>query len=268
MKMGFSHMSDAFTMLGASFTLIMAVMIALWVIYLFQRNAGIVDIGWALGFLLAAWSYFYFGSADLLKMMIITVMATLWAGRLLAHLYLRYEATKEDPRYTTMREKWGGDPTDMLFLMMFIFQGVLVVIISIPFFLVDFGSSSIWSQWEFLGIAFWLVGLVGEGFADRQLASFIKEPQNRGQVCKKGLWRFSRHPNYFFEFMIWVGFFLFALPSDGGLLAIISPLLILLLLVKVSGIPLAEEQSLRSKGDAYREYQRTTSAFIPWFTKN
>ena len=260
-------MSDAFTMLGASFTLIMLLMGVLWVVYLFQRNAGIVDIGWGIGFLLSAWSYFFLGTGDLLKMIILTAMATVWAVRLIAHIYMRYNADKEDPRYTRMRTRWGGDPTDMLFLMMFIFQGLLVVVISVPFFLVDFGSYSDWSQWEFIGIAVWFAGVAGEGLADAQLTNFNKNSENKGKVCQKGLWRFSRHPNYFFEFVVWLGFFLFALPSYGGIVAITSPLLILFLLLKVSGIPLAEEQSLESKGDLYRDYQQTTSVFIPWFTK-
>lgn len=258
-------MSDAFTMLGASFTLNMLLMVILWLIYLFQRNAGIVDIGWGLGFMIAAWSYFFLGNADLFKMIAITAMATIWAVRLLTYLSLRYDTGKEDPRYTRMRKRWGGDPTNGLFLMMFIFQGVLVVMISIPFFIVDFGSDPEWSKWELIGIVVWLAGVIGEGFADAQLATFNKDPENKGKVCNNGLWRFSRHPNYFFESIVWIGFFLFALPSYGGVFAIVSPLIILLLLLKVSGIPLAEEQSLASKGDLYKEYQRTTSAFIPWF---
>jgi steroid 5-alpha reductase family enzyme len=258
-------MFDAFTMLGASFTLIMLLMIGLWSIYLFQRNAGIVDIGWGIGFLIAAWAYFFLGNGDLLKMIFITTMATLWAVRLTAHIFWRYKAHQEDPRYTRMRQKWGGDSNGLLFLMMFIFQGTLIVLISLPFFIVDFASDSEWTQWEFIGILVWVIGLIGEGFADAQLASFQKDPAHQGLVCKKGLWRFSRHPNYFFEFLIWVGFFLFALPAPGGIAALISPILILLLLLKVSGIPPTEEQSLETKGDLYRDYQRTTSSFIPWF---
>lgn len=260
-------MTEAFTMVGASFTLIMLLMIILWVVYLFRRNAGIVDIGWGVGFLIAAWSYFFLGSGNLLKMILITGMATIWAVRLIAHLYRRYDSSKEDPRYTHMREKWGGDTNDMLFLMMFIFQGFLIVLISIPFFVVCFGSYSHWTYLEFIGIAFWLAGVAGEGYADAQLVDFKKNPENKGQVCKKGLWRFSRHPNYFFESLVWIGFFLFALPSYGGIFALISPALVLLLLIKVSGIPPTEEQAIESKGDLYRDYQQTTSAFFPWFPK-
>lgn len=259
--------ADAFTMLGASFTLILLLMLGLWVVYYFQRNAGIVDIGWGVGFILAAWSYFFLGTGDFLKMLVISIMATIWAGRLTWHIFMRYTSDVEDPRYKTIRLKWGGDSTNLLFLMMFIFQGVLVVIISLPYFLVGFGSYPEWTKWEFIGIAVWLLGVIGEGYADAQLAAFNKDPANAGKVCRQGLWRLSRHPNYFFETVVWVGFFLFALPSDGGWLGIVSPVVILFLLLKVSGVPLAEAQSIQSKGDAYKEYQECTSIFIPWFPK-
>lgn len=260
-------MTEAFTMFGASFTLIMLLMIALWVIYLFQHNAGIVDIGWGLGFLLAAWAYFFLGQGNLFKMMAMTAMATIWAVRLVYHLYQRYDRDQEDPRYTRMRERWGGDPNDMLFLMMFVFQGFLVILISLPFFIVAFGSTSHWTTCEFIGILVWLVGIIGEGYADAQLAAFNKIPENKGKVCNIGLWRYSRHPNYFFEIILWIGFFLFALPSHGGIFGVIAPFLVIFLLLKVSGIPLNEEQALATKGDLYREYQQKTSALIPWFPK-
>ena len=123
-------------------------------------------------------------------------------------------------------------------------------------------------MWEIWGIFLWLTGVVGESAADLQLEAFQRDPANQGKVCQTGLWRVSRHPNYFFEGLVWVGFCLFAMPADWGALGIISPLLMYTLLLKVSGIPLAEAEALRSKGDAYREYQNTTSAFIPWFPKN
>ena len=121
---------------------------------------------------------------------------------------------------------------------------------------------------ELAGAALWLLALGGEALADAQLAAFKRDSANKGRVCAVGLWRFSRHPNYFFEWLIWVAFFVFALGSPRGWVAIIGPASILYLLLRVTGIPLTEEQALRSKGDAYRRYQQTTSAFIPWFPKN
>jgi steroid 5-alpha reductase family enzyme len=258
-------MTDVFMMVGASFTLITLLMFILWGVYLFLRNAGIADLGWTLSFLIAAWAYFFLGNGNLLKMILAIAMVTIWACRLFIYTYKRYETSSEDPRYTRLREKWGGESNEILFLILFVFQGVLVILVSLPVFIISLASTSEWSKWEFIGIAIWLLGGVGEGFADSQLEAFHKNPENKNKVLSTGLWRFSRHPNYFFEFLIWVGFFLFALPSYGGIFAILSPIIMLVLLTKVSGIPLTEEQALLDKGDLYRDYQRTTSSFFPWF---
>ncbi|MEO5959624.1 MAG: DUF1295 domain-containing protein, partial [Opitutaceae bacterium] len=123
------------------------------------------------------------------------------------------------------------------------------------------------SPLEIGGAALWLVAIGGEALADAQLAAFKRAPANKGQVCDTGLWRASRHPNYFFEWLVWVAYFVFALASPWGWFAIVGPASILYLLLRVTGIPMTEEQSVRSKGDAYRRYQQTTSAFIPWWPK-
>lgn len=252
-------------MLGAGFLLVMLLMVGLWIFYLFQGDAGVVDIGWGVGFMLTAWSYFFLGSGNMFKMLTISIMATIWAVRLTVYIFQRYiKREGEDPRYKRMRENWGGS-SNFLFLMIYIFQGALINIISLPFLLVGLGSNDQWSLWELWGIVIWLIGILGESLADSQMAAFNSEPANKGKVCQRGLWRFSRHPNYFFEAIVWIGFCVFAIPSTWGGLAVISPIVMLTLLVKISGIPLAESESLRTKGDLYREYQSNTSAFIPWF---
>jgi len=261
-------MMHVFTLLGASFTLVMLLMLIFWLIYLFQRRACVIDIGWSLGFIVAAWSYFFLGNGDFLKMLTLTLMVTIWGGRLTMYLFQRYRANdREDPRYQDLLAKWDPDSASLFFLMLSIFQGVLIIIISMPFFLVSIGSNDVWTQAEVIGMTLWLVGVAGETFADRQLAAFHRDPLNKDAVYQKGLWRFSRHPNYFFEAIIWLGFALFAFSSSAGWLALISPVMILVLLFKISGIPLTEKHALQMKGEAYREYQRTTSAFVPWFPK-
>jgi steroid 5-alpha reductase family enzyme len=112
-----------------------------------------------------------------------------------------------------------------------------------------------------------LVAVAGEAIADAQLASFKRNPGDEGRVCDTGLWRYSRHPNYFFEWLVWVAYFVFALASPWGWIAAIGPASILFLLLRITGIPLTEQQAVRSKGDAYRRYQQTTSAFVPWRRK-
>lgn len=256
-----------FTMLGAAVFLVLGLMLILWVVYLFKRNSSIVDIGWAVGFILCAWAYLVIGQGDPLKKWILAIMATIWAGRLAWHLYRRYMVSEEDPRYQEIRKGWGGD-ANVLFLLMFILQGILVVVISTPFLIVSANGNNAWGGWEWAGMLFWIIGVAGETISDRQLTNFRQNPANTGKVCQNGFWFFSRHPNYFFEFLVWVGFALFAMATPWGWVGVISPILILILLLKVSGIPLAEAQALRTKGDQYREYQRTTSAFVPWFPKS
>lgn len=260
-------MSSLFEMLGASFFLVLSLMSILWVIFYFRRNASIVDIGWAVGFVISAWAYLCLGDGDTLKQWTLTFMVTIWGLRLAWQLYQRMLVSAEDPRYQQIRKSWGNDNADFKFLMMFIFQGVLVVILSLPFLLVNNFSTPNWHGVELTGMIFWAIGLIGEAYADKQLYDFKLNPENVGKVCRKGLWYYSRHPNYFFEFIVWVGYALFALGTPAGWLGLISAGIMLVLLTKVSGIPLAEAEAMRTKGVEYEEYQRTTSSFIPWFPK-
>ncbi|RYZ63595.1 MAG: DUF1295 domain-containing protein, partial [Proteobacteria bacterium] len=120
---------------------------------------------------------------------------------------------------------------------------------------------------EIVGVCLFIAGLLGETVADRQLKNFVRERDNRGLVCEVGLWNYSRHPNYFFESVIWLGLGTFALGSPGGAWALISTGILITLITQVTGVPYAEKQSIKSKGDLYRAYQATTSAFVPWFKK-
>lgn len=263
-------MLEIFTLFGASFTTVMLLMLICWFIFLFQRKANIVDVAWGIGFILAAVMYMILGvGGDFFKIIVMTSMVSIWGIRLSYHLLQRYRSQAEgDPRYEFVFERWNKQPNSLMYLMLFIFQGVMIVILSLPFFLVSRGSHSTWTQIEIWGIVVWLVGVAGETLADKQLADFKKEPLNHSAVYQKGLWRFSRHPNYFFEAFVWIGYAMFAWPSNGGWLAISAPVLMLFMIFRVSGIPLTEAQALRSKGELYREYQRTTSTFFPWFPSN
>ena len=142
-------------------------------------------------------------------------------------------------------------------------QAVSNVLLAIPFIIITANQNPELSVWEYAGIAIWVCAYIGEMIADRQLAAFKKDPKNKGKVCNSGLWYYSRHPNYFFEWLTWMSYFVFALASPYGFIAIISPLIILYLLLKVTGIPNNEEQNLRSKPVAYKSYQQTTSPFFP-----
>ena len=154
-----------------------------------------------------------------------------------------------------------------MFLVFFEMQALLVAIFSLPFLFAASNPAPGLNWIEITGLLVAALALGGEAIADRQMQRFKADPAHRGEVCQAGLWFYSRHPNYFFESMVWWGFFLAALGSPYGWISVLCPLFILYFLLKVTGIPLTEEYAVKSKGDAYREYQRTTSAFVPWFKK-
>lgn len=257
-------MAEYFALFAWNLITIVVWMSGLWVIYLTTRNAGIVDIGWALGFALVMMVSSIVGHGHWIPITILSLLVYAWAFRLGFHLLIRYLTTEEDPRYTKIKENWGEDSRGFKMLGMFLFQGLLIVLLSIPIYIVCAAEPQPWHRVQTLALLVWLAGFAGETAADRQLDEFKRNPLHAGQVCDIGLWRYSRHPNYFFEWVIWISFALFASPFPGGLFAWISPIAMYFLLNYVSGIPLAEAQSLRSKEGAYKQYQQKTSAFVPW----
>ncbi len=260
-------MAEAMQMIGTSFVLVVGLMVILWLVYVLQKNAGIVDIGWSLGFSLCALAYFILGNGYWRRRSLIFVMVLIWSLRLSAYLIHRFIRSEEDSRYKELKQGWGEAHIDFKVLAMFLFQGLLVILLSLQFILISNNSSNEITTFELWGFAIWLIGLTGETFADWQLSQFKRSTPNSSLVCNVGLWNYSRHPNYFFESIIWIGYFVFALGTPWGWTMVYAPLLMTYLLVMVSGVPLAEAQALRTKGQAYREYQRKTSTFIPWFPK-
>ncbi len=243
------------------------VMFALWLSQLRTKDAGVVDVGWAACLGAAAVFCALTGEGDNARRAIMGVMGAVWGFRLAVHLLLdRVLRGPEDGRYQMMREKFA-QRVNLVFLFFFLAQAVLVVILSAPFLIAARDTRPSPSILDFLGLSIWLVGLIGETIADRQLSRFKRDATTRGRVCEVGLWRYSRHPNYFFEWLMWIGYATVAAGSPAGWLAWTAPALILLFVLKLTGIPPTEARALRSRGEAYRQYQRTTSAFIPWFPK-
>lgn len=232
------------------------------------NNYGVVDIVWSYAFAALGIYYAMFGSGWSVRRAMIASMVTLWSVRLGTHLYRRVlgHHPVEDGRYAQLRKEWAANfiPKMAGFFQM---QAASVVLLGVAFFIICLNRDPRLHPLEIGGAVLWLLALVGEAVADAQLAAFKRNQDNQGRVCDVGLWHFSRHPNYFFEWLVWVSYFVFALASPWGWLAAIGPVSILYLLLRVTGIPLTEEQSLRSKGEAYRHYQKTTSAFVPWFPK-
>ena len=229
------------------------------------NNFGIVDVAWSLGFAPLAAFYGHFGGGAFSRRLLITTMAGLWSLRLGGYLARRVlgHLKTEDGRYRQLRLDWAANLNVKMF-QFFQFQAVLLVALSIPFLLAARNPAPSLHPLEITAALLWLVALFGETLADAQLAAFKRAPANRGRVCDSGLWRWSRHPNYFFEWLIWVAFALFALASPWGWIALYCPALMLFFLLKVTGVKYTEDQLLRSKGESYRRYQERTSTFVPW----
>ena len=242
--------------------ILFAVFTATWLVQLKTKNAAIVDPIWSLSFPLLGVVYFLLSDRSQWKLLFVA-MIVIWGMRLGIHLLTRVlREDHEDVRYTALRKEWG-DKQNILMLRFYYFQAILALVLSIPFVLVMTNASLQSSVFGIAGAVIWTVAVVGESIADAQLKSFKADPKNKGRVCDRGLWYYSRHPNYFFEWLIWVSFFVFSLGSPYGFISIICPALMLYFLLKVTGIPYTEIQSVKSKGQAYIEYQKTTSAFVP-----
>jgi steroid 5-alpha reductase family enzyme len=242
-------------------------MLLLWLIHLRTGNAAIVDAGWAGGLALLGVLYAALGGGYWLRSALIGAMSAIWGLRLAIYLLAtRIIGHPEEGRYQEMRRQWKTN-IPLKFLLFYEFQALLCVVLALPFLIASRNPDVGISVMEWTAVALWVVAMVGEDTADAQLSKFKSDPSNKGRTCQAGLWRYSRHPNYFFEFLIWVAFALFALNSPGGFWGLLSPALILYFVLRVTGIPATEAQAIRTRGEEYRRYQRTTSAFVPWFPK-
>lgn len=257
-------MTDILHGLGMVWLAAAVLMVALWLVQRRTGNAGVVDAGWAAGIGGAAILLALMLEGDPLRRLLVAGMGGVWGLRLALHIHHRSHGKTEDGRYQQLRREWG----DQVQFRMFRFYQIQAV--TVAFFALPFALAAHHDQppglFDVLAFSLWLLAVAGESLADAQLSAF-KRSSNGERVCRRGLWRYSRHPNYFFEWLNWCAFALIALPADAGVLALLAPAAILYLLLKVTGIPATEAQAVRSKGEAYRDYQRTTSAFVPWFPR-
>lgn len=232
------------------------------------KNGGVVDVFWSYNFPVIAVILLLLAPGFEKRIYLICGMILLWGVRLGTHLGNRVFAHihEEEGRYAQLRKDWAPHEDRKLFWF-FQAQAFSNVLLAVPFFIITTNRQASLSNLEYAGVVLWFFALSGETLADWQLDRFKKKPANKGQVCDVGLWNYSRHPNYFFEWLIWMSYFIFALASPYGWIAFLSPAIILYLLLNVTGIPATEEQSVRSKGARYKAYQKTTSAFVPWFKK-
>ena len=237
-----------------------ALLLALWAIQLRTHDAATADVGWTMLVAGGALAAGVLVDGDPPRRLLVASLAVVWAARLGFYL-LRdrvFAGRGEDGRYRALREHWGSAaPRNFLFV--YLGQAVVATLFIVPIIGAMRGGPI--DTVAIAGVIVWLLAVGGEALADRQLARFRADPATRGTVCRVGLWRYSRHPNYFFE---WIHWWAYVLIGHFALLTLLGPAAMLLFLFRVTGIPYTEQQALRSRGDLYRAYQRTTSAFVPW----
>jgi len=237
--------------------------LGLWFIQVYRKNAGVVDIGWTLGVGGMALYVALIGEGWALRRILLGAMGGIWAFRLVGYILRdRILGRPEDSRYRRLRARWGRHANHW-FLLFFTSQSLLVVLFALPFLPAARKTTASFGLTDALAVLLWLASMAGEWLADYQLARFRKNPANSGRVCETGLWNWSRHPNYFFEWLHWFSYVLLGFGAAGFGLTLIGPVAMYLFLMKVTGIPHVERESLAHRGDAYRRYQQTTSILIP-----
>jgi steroid 5-alpha reductase family enzyme len=241
-----------------------AMMIAGWCISLWYRNVTIVDSLWGLGFVLIAWTTILLGDALTGRSFLLALLVSLWGLRLCLYLSQRNWGKGEDPRYGTWRQKSGDRFWLVSLFKVFILQALFMWVISMVIQLGQMTPAPAALGWlDMLGTVVWAIGFIFEAVGDWQLARFKSDPANEGRVLDSGLWAYTRHPNYFGEFLIWWGFYLITLSNTGNWWTILSPIIVTAVLLKMTGIPLTEKM-LVEKRPGYADYVKRTSAFVPW----
>lgn len=238
-----------------------------YLIALELKDNSIADIAWGLGFIFIAVLNLILAEQIYTRQVIITGLVFIWGIRLALYIYLRSRGKPEDFRYAGMRKKWGNRASLKSFTHIFMFQGLVLLMIAYPFIMVNAYAKSSFTIFDLIGILIWAIGFTVEVIADIQLQNFIrKEKTPANPVMTSGLWKYSRHPNYFGEALVWWGIFFIVLSIPNGWQAIFSPVIITFLLVKVTGVPLLENKYRNNL--AYQQYAHRSSIFIPWFPKS
>lgn len=244
--------------------IILVYMSALFGISILARRNDIADVGWGLGFILVAAVSAWFGEGPI-SGLVVTAFVTLWGTRLAVHVYLRNKGKEEDFRYKNWRASWGKYFYVRSYFQIYILQGVLMFLISLPVVLSNLFFVEYSKIFLAIGLAVWIIGFVFESAGDYQLSRFISDPNSKGEIMTSGLWSITRHPNYFGEVAMWWGIFLACMPNVLWPIMILGPLTITTLILKVSGIPMLEKKYENNL--EFQEYKKRVSAFFPWFPK-
>jgi steroid 5-alpha reductase family enzyme len=239
-------------------------MTVVWIASLAKRDVSIIDIFWGPGFALIAWLYFALGDPSTARQLILPALVTVWGLRLGLYILWRGRGKGEDYRYAEMRHKWGARFPVLSLAIVFWLQAGLLWLIGLPLMFAQLSAQPSGSAWlDAVGLVLFATGLFFESVGDLQLARFKDDPANKGKVLDSGLWRYTRHPNYFGDATVWWGFWLIALAAGSPAWTVVCPLLMTVLLLKVSGVALLEKGLAKTKPQ-YRDYVRKTSAFFPW----
>ncbi|MCA9339050.1 DUF1295 domain-containing protein [Candidatus Saccharibacteria bacterium] len=245
--------------------LVVFVYMTLWfIISIFKKRSDVADIAWGLGFVVLSWSLYLLHSDNQI-LLLASLLVSIWGIRLSAHIYMRNRKKAEDYRYQEMRKRWGNWALLGSYLQVFLLQGMFLVLIAMPLIGFALNSNNVIGLPVFVGVIVWLIGFIFEVTGDLQLKIFVNNPKNKGKIMRYGLWRYTRHPNYFGEVTQWWGIWLLGYGLTSFLWTIIGPITITFLILKVSGIPLLEKRYVGNK--EYEKYKRQTSVFIPWVPK-
>jgi steroid 5-alpha reductase family enzyme len=249
------------------FVIVMVMMTLLWIVSIIVRNVSIVDLFWGLGFVLTAGFYFLKTEGYEPRKIILLALVTIWGLRLSFYLAWRNIGEGEDFRYAQFRKNYGNRYWWVSFFQTFLLQGILMGLISAPLLGAQYyGNHTTLGILDYVGILLWLTGFIFETVGDLQLARFKADTSNKGKVMDKGLWRYTRHPNYFGDSAVWWGYG-FLCMAAGSYLPVLGSILMTFVIIKISGVGLLEK-SLKEKKPQYRDYAEKTSSFFPWFPKS
>ena len=245
-----------------SLFVIVASMFLLWVLSVLKKNASIVDIFWGFGFVIVAWASAF--NADRVSVLgkVVLALVSFWGLRLSIYLGIRNHGKPEDFRYVAMRKHYGPKFPIISLFTVFMLQGAIMMVVSLPVQIALSDATTSLSVLSYVGIALFALGIFFEAVGDWQLAQFKRDPQNVGQVMQTGLWKYTRHPNYFGDACVWWGLALIAAETGTGAWGIIGAVVMTVLLRRVSGVTLLEK-SLKKRREGYEEYIRRTSPFVP-----
>ena len=237
-----------------------------FVVSLLMKRNDVADVAWGLGFVLLAWVSLFISETNSILGIIVTLFVTVWGLRLAWHVHSRNKGKTEDYRYLAWRKQWGKWFYMRSYAQVYMLQGTLLFLIALPVLVINNNLGGDVNILAMLGIVVWIIGFFFEVVGDSQLARFIKNKDNQGKLMTTGLWRYTRHPNYFGEVTLWWGIWLVTLSVPYGWATVIGPLTITTLILKVSGIPMLEKKM--TEHPDFAEYKKKTSVFIPWFRKN